>query len=243
MDQKLALAAPGIAADFCGIKVPASKFVHAGRAARIKSGKYEGQEIKASLHIVGEEDVVLEIGSGIGLVGAVIAANAKPVKVASYEANPNLIPVIEELYALNGLTDRISVKNAVLVTAPDAPASLPFYLHKSYLGSSLLHTDSKRPKEQVEVPTSSFSVVCGDLKPTVLVMDIEGGELDLLRHADLSGFRAIVLEFHPKVYGPGGMRACKRFLRRAGFQKQTEVSTKTVWACIRTSGQADDVDA
>lgn len=31
--------------------------------------------------------------------------------------------------------------------------------------------------------------------------EIEGGELELLRHADLSRFRAIVLEFHPYRLG------------------------------------------
>ncbi len=242
MDQELAPTSTQIAAEFLGVEVPASRFVHEGRAARIRSGKYEGQEIKAGLRIVVEDDVVLEIGAGIGLVGAVIAANAKPLKVASFEANPNLIPVIEELYALNGLNDRISVTNAVLVTTPDAPATLPFHLHKSYLGSSLFNTNPIRSTERVDVPTASFPDACNELKPTVLVMDIEGGELELLRHADLSDFRAIVLEFHPKIYGPEGMRECKRLLRRAGFKKDEEVSTRTVWACIRNTDETSGHD-
>ena len=72
-----------------------------------------------------------------------------------------------------------------------------------------------------------------ELKPTVLLCDIEGGELDLLEHADLSGIRAIVMEFHPEAYEVEGMRKCKRILTQAGFEKNEDVSTRKVWTCTR----------
>ena len=66
-------------------------------------------------------------------------------------------------------------------------------------------------------------------------MDIEGGELELLRHADLGQFRAMVLEFHPEAYGVEGMRECKAIIRDAGFERLPEKSTRTVWTCERVS--------
>lgn len=221
-----------IAAECHGVRVPPSRFLHDRRIERINAAQYEGQEIAGALHVVGADDTVLEIGAGIGLVGAVIAANRGPVRVQSYEANPELIPEIEALYAENGLDDRISVRNQVLISAPDRPDTVPFFLRNSYLGSSL--TDpGDRTRARVEVGTADFAATCAELNPTVLVMDIEGGELDLLRHADLTPFRAIVLEFHPKAYGVEGMRECKRILRDAGFARVDEVSTRTVWTCAR----------
>ncbi|MHA6264557.1 FkbM family methyltransferase [Arenibacterium sp. CAU 1754] len=214
-----------------GVKVPPSKFLHEGRIARINAAEYEGQEIEGALHVVTPEDVVLEIGAGIGLVGAVIAKNAKPKSVHSFEANPELIPAIEELYRENDLEKKIQVRNTVLISAPDRPKTIPFHLHNSYLGSSLI--DEGRARKTVDVDTADFAATCAEIKPTVLVMDIEGGELDLLRHADLSGFRAVVLEFHPKAYGVPGMRECKTILRDAGFARVEEKSTRTVWACVR----------
>jgi len=175
---------------------------------------------------------VLEVGAGIGLVGAVIARNAGPKRVLSFEANPELIPVIRTLYSENGLTDRISVRNAVLFAGAERPTTVPFYLHKSYLGSSLSHP-GKKLRKTVEVPTHDFASVCAGLDPTVLVMDIEGGELDLLTNTDLSQFRAAVIEFHPGVYGTAGMRACKSALRDAGLHRVDAVSTRTVWTCLR----------
>lgn len=224
-----------VAAECHGVQVPPSRFLHDRRIERINAAQYEGQEIAGALHVVTQDDTVLEIGAGIGLVGAVIAANRQPKQVHAFEANPELIPEIEALYAANGLSERISVRNQVLVSAPDRPDTVPFFLRNSYLGSSLADP-GKKTRKRVEVETASFAETCAALAPTVLVMDIEGGELNLLRHADLSGFRAVVLEFHPKVYGVSGMRACKRILRQAGFARVDAVSTRTVWTCLRDTG-------
>ena len=224
-----------VAAECLGVKVPMTRFLHEKRIERIKAARYEGQEIEGSLHVVGSDDTVLEIGAGIGLVGAVIAHNAKPKAIHSFEANPELMEAINALYALNDLQDRISVTNQVLISAEDRPETLQFHIRNSYLGSSLLNPGN-RPSNVVDVPTASFSQVCEQIQPTVLVMDIEGGELDLLRHADLSPFRAVVLEFHPEAYGVEGMRECKTILTEAGFERVAEKSTRVVWTCLRPDG-------
>lgn len=223
---------PEIAAVCLNVKVPASRFLSDTRIERINAARYEGQEIAGALHVTGRNDTVLEIGAGIGLVGAVIAVNARPGAVRAYEANPDLIPAIEALYAANDLNGTIAVHNAVLVSAADRPATMAFHIHNSYLGSSLIG-NAARAQRTVDIPTASFAEVCADLSPTVLIMDIEGGELDLLRHADLSGFRAVVVEFHPSAYGVEGMRACKSILREAGFAPVAGKSTRTVWTCVR----------
>ncbi|WP_146348222.1 FkbM family methyltransferase [Falsiphaeobacter marinintestinus] len=225
---------PEIAAECLGVKVPASDFLNDKRIERINAARYEGQEIAGALHVVCEDDVVLEIGAGIGVVGAVVALNRSPKSVHSYEANPNLIPTIRALYAANSLEDRISVQNTVLISGTDRPDTIPFYVHNSYLGSSL-DGDPDRAMEKVDIATADFATVCDDLKPTVLIMDIEGGELELLRHADLAAFRAIVLEFHPGAYGKEGVAECKTILKSAGFAKVDKKSTRFVWTCERAA--------
>ncbi|MEW9918514.1 FkbM family methyltransferase [Marimonas sp. MJW-29] len=213
-----------------GVKVPDSPFLTEARIERIKGGRYEGQEIDGALEVVREGDRVLELGAGIGLVGAVVALNARPEKVMSFEANPMLIEHTRALYELNGLEDRIAVRNEVLISAPDAPETMTFHIHRSYLGSSLIDPGG-RTKDRVEVPTASYAKVLKDFKPDVLLMDIEGGELDFLRHASLEGIRAIVIEFHPEAYGREGMIECKNILRRAGFAQVEDHCTRTVWTC------------
>ena len=227
---------PGPVAECLGVKVPDSPMLTPTRIERINAARYEGQEIAGALEVVRAGDKVLELGAGIGIVGAVVAHNAKPAQVLSFEANPQLIPHINALYAFNGLADRIEVRNEVLISAPDAPETIPFHVRNSYLGSSLIDTEA-RATTRVDVPTASYAKVHRDFAPDVLLMDIEGGELDFLRHASLDGIRAIVIEFHPEAYGKDGMMECKSILERAGFAKVPGLCTRHVWACTHDPAQ------
>ncbi|WP_050931583.1 FkbM family methyltransferase [Aestuariivita boseongensis] len=229
---------PDHVATCLGVKVPPSPFLSEMRINRINKARYEGDEIAGALSVVTDTDRVLEMGSGLGIVGAVIAANRMPQKVLSFEANPNLIPHILSLYDLNGLNDRISVRNEVVLSAAERPDPIEFHLANSFLGSSLL-TPKRGVKQAVQIPTVSFDDVRKEFSPTVLVMDIEGGELEFLRDADLDGIRAIVIEFHPGVYGVEGMRTCKQILNKAGFQKVSGVSTRFVWTAVRDLAAID----
>lgn len=226
---------PSHVAECLGVKVPDSPMLTPTRIARINAARYEGQEIAGALEVVREGDRVLELGAGLGIVGAVVAHNAKPAQVLSFEANPSLIEHINALYALNGLTDRMSVRNEVLISASDAPTTLPFHVRNSYLGSSLIEADN-RATTRVDVPTANYAEVHKTFAPSVLLMDIEGGELEFLRHASLDGIRAIVIEFHPEAYGKEGMQECKNILERAGFAKVPNHCTRLVWTCCFDEG-------
>lgn len=221
-----------IATRYRGVGVPASPHLGARQARRIRRGLYEAQEIAGALHVAEADDVVLELGAGIGLVGAVVALNNGARRVLAFEANPHLIPAIEELYRVNGIGDRIAVRNAVPVSGAGAPARVPFHIRPNFRGSSLAEPEDGE-FEAVDVPTADFEEVCREISATVLISDIEGGELDLLRGADLSRFRAVVIEFHPRVYGAEGMKECKFILRQAGFRPLSELSTRRVWTCLR----------
>lgn len=222
-----------VAASYLDIQVPASPFLTEGRIARINAGKYEGEEINGALALIRASDRVLELGAGLGVVGAVIAKTARPEAMISFEANPNLIPHIRSLYEMNGLTSHIELHNQVLLASADRPDTVDFHLGNSYLGSSLVE-QTARKQRKITVETADFEAVRKRFKPTVLVMDIEGAELDFLQGANLTGIRGVVLEFHPALYGENGMRRCKDILREQGFILVEEHSTRTVWTCQRT---------
>jgi FkbM family methyltransferase len=215
-----------------GVGVPASPFLTETRQRRIAEGRYEAEEIAGALAVIRPGDRVLEMGAGLGVVGAVIAANAQPAAVLSFEANPDLVPHIKALHRLNGLEGRIELRNAVLMSAPDRPETRTFFLRNSFLGSSRVDANERKTRP-VEVPTASFDRVVRRFQPDVLIMDIEGGELEFLTHTTLQGIRAIVVELHPKVYGADGTKTCKEKLRALGFRKVEDVSTRFVWTCTR----------
>lgn len=222
-----------------GLRVPASPFLNETRIARINAARYEGEEIAGALRVVTPADRVLELGAGLGIVGAVTALNRRPEAVLSFEANPALLPHINALYAENDLSDRIRVENCVLLAGPDQPQSVTFHVHNSYLGSSLIESENRQTRP-VSVPVADFDTRAAAFGATVLLMDIEGGELDLLRQIDLSRFRAVVVEFHPGVYGIAGMKECKGLLRRAGFVQVADRSSRTVWTCERPREAASE---
>ncbi len=221
-------AGPAIAATCHGVAVPMSPFLTPRRIERIAAARYEGEEIAGALALVRPGDRVLELGAGLGIVGAVIAARRAPARMVSYEANPTLIPHIRALHVANGLTGRIDLRQAVLMAGNSGPATVPFHLHASYLGSSLTGQGTR-----VDVPVHRWGPVMADLRPDVLVCDIEGGEHDLLATADLSGVRAVVIEFHPNGYGVPAMRALKRHLRSGGLAPVSGLSSRTVWSASR----------
>lgn len=225
---------PTHVAECHGIKVPPSPMLTEERRGRIDAERYERKEIAGALEVVRPGDKVLELGAGLGLVGAVTAKQAKPAKVLAYEANPELIPHISQLYRMNRLGTKIEIRNEVLLSDPEAPEEVTFHLHKSFLGSSLIE-DEHKSTHQISVPTASYKTLLDDFSPDVIIMDIEGGELEFLRHADLSGVRAMVVEFHPDAYGRKGTRECKEILKAAGMVKIAELCTRLVWTVVRVA--------
>ena len=150
----------------------------------------------------------------------------------SFEANPDLLPHIRELHRVNRLENTISVENAVLCGTGPRPALIDFNIAGDFRSSSLLKR-GKAPVQTIKVPTAGFAEVVAGFRPSVLLMDIEGGELSLLRDADLSAFRAVIIEFHPGAYSDEGMEECKNILVSAGFDPLESHSTRRIWTCTR----------
>ncbi|MEO1490912.1 MAG: FkbM family methyltransferase [Pseudomonadota bacterium] len=188
----------------------------------LRKGRYEGGECLAVEIVVGRGDRVLELGTGIGLVSTKAAMAEGVERVLTFEANPSLIPVIREIHHLNGVADRIEVVNG-LVTRGEAPETLPFYRRGDFWASSL-SPDAGAYVDQVDVATHDFDAVLADLKPTVVVCDIEGAELDLFDGADLASARFVIMEIHPKVYGAEGVRRIFDNMSAKGFGYSPKVS-------------------
>lgn len=215
-----------------GLRVPGSTLITDEDARWIDKEGYEGHEIRGAMHVTTPEDRVLELGTGLGIVSGAVALNCQPQAVLSFEANPDLLPHIRELHRVNRLENTISVENAVLCGTGPRPALIDFNIAGDFRSSSLLKR-GKAPVQTIKVPTAGFAEVVAGFRPSVLLMDIEGGELSLLRDADLSAFRAVIIEFHPGAYSDEGMEECKNILVSAGFDPLESHSTRRIWTCTR----------
>lgn len=213
---------PAIVSTCHGIEVPAAPHLRPGMITAMQTGGYERHEMAIGLAAIKPGARVLELGAGSGVVGAVLARHCQPAAMLSVEANPHLIPHIAALYAHNGLTGRIALRHGVVLTAPDAPERVTFHINGNFLGSGL--TQAKERSLPVEVPVLPYGALKAAFAHDTIMMDIEGGELDFLRHADLSGVDTFIAEMHRAIYGREGMGEIRRLLQAAGLVMDAEAS-------------------
>ena len=176
----------------------------------IFKGGYEAVEAELVSAIVRPGDRVLEVGAGIGFVSILCAKLAGEGRVTSYEANPKLEPTIRANYTLNGLSPDLRMK---AVTKDGTSSS--FFANDNILSSSLI--DRKLTASKITVESDPIAAAMADVQPDVIVMDVEGAEVDLLPAADLSGVRAMIVEVHPHIVGEAPIAAMDAALAGQGM--------------------------
>jgi FkbM family methyltransferase len=169
----------------------------------IETGSYEFSEATAALKYLVEEDRVLELGGGLGFMSTV----TRFCKLDSYtviEADPRLIPIIKETHKINSV-ENVVVENCIATSCPDS-------LKKGYcmlqLGFQFWGSTIKNRKyngEFVKISAIPLADFLENLKPTALIIDIEGGEIDLFINIDISTVNLIIMEVHPDVIGNDGI--------------------------------------
>ena len=156
---------------------------------------YERSEALLTQVTVHSQDRVLDIGTGIGLVGLVATRICGEGNVLSCEANPHLEPMVRKNYRLNGWEP-----NLIMCAVTSDGRDLTFFQQQDdWIASSAF----VRGRQGHEITVQS--VMINDLidrhRPTVITMDAEGGEMELLPAADLGGVRAVIVEMHPHIVG------------------------------------------
>jgi FkbM family methyltransferase len=197
-----------------GIKVPFVPAIITPKIERpMRNNRYEGGECAALRRILRPGDRVLELGAGVGLLSTVAGLVEGVESVTTVEANPDLIPLIRETHRLNNVTN-VDLRNGV--ATPDDGPDIDFYLRPDFWASSM-EPDSRAFSRKVSLRRYGLTSLIAEVNPTVIVCDIEGGEMGLFDGADLSGVRAMVVEFHPKVYGENGLARIMGVLAAKGI--------------------------
>lgn len=218
-----------------GIKVPFVPSIITPKIERpMRNNRYEAGECKLMREILKPGDRVLELGAGVGLISSVASQVEGVQSVTSIEANPDLIPLIKETHRLNGIKN-VELLNGVVVASKQKRS--PFYLRADFWASSM-EPESRPFKKKKHLNCHNIDDLVADKKPTVIICDIEGGELGLFDNVDLSGVRAMVLEFHPKVYGESNVTAITESLQAKGLIFQPTDKPSTVRQFIRDKNTA-----
>jgi FkbM family methyltransferase len=157
-------------------------------------GTYEQHECELVKAHLRPGDRVLEIGCGIGLVSILAARVCGEGHVFSYEANPEMEPVIQANYALNGLQPILTMQ-AVTADGRD----LTFHRQDNVLSSSIY--DRGIGAQEITIPSTAIDDALAAAQAKVVIMDVEGAEEELLPAADLTGVQTMSIEMHPHIIG------------------------------------------
>jgi FkbM family methyltransferase len=137
----------------------------------------------------------------------------------TFEANPDIAADARANFERNGLSAIRShvgvLKNRL---SKGRKRTRDFFISERFTASRLAATlDDPDIVKSVKVPIFCLEDEIRKHRATVLVCDIEGGEVDLLMQADLSDIRLIIMETHYWSAGEAATDAMVRKLVLDGF--------------------------
>jgi FkbM family methyltransferase len=202
-----------------GIRVRVGPHMSRRVERAVSKGGYERDELRIIGMVLSPNDVVLEIGAGLGVVSAYCAKRVGSSRVFAYEANPDLEPRIRDTYALNAVEPTLEMC-AVRATS----GRVPLFRGKHLLSSSII---PRGPGwDQIEVPGKALSYVVERVRPTLLVVDVEGAEGELFDRAQLPGVSKIILELHEHALGDDKEARLRSTLAALGFREDGGLSSR-----------------
>ena len=167
---------------------------------QLYSDQYEIKERRIVEQRLRPDDIVLELGSGVGIVTITCCQIAGSERVHTVEANPRLEPILRRNFELNGVAPRLLM---AMISSSDESGD--FHASDFFLSSSCNEFAARATRGQVEcrtVPAVALQRVLDEIRPTFLVVDIEGSEMEFLNpEVDLSSVERICLEVHPAKIG------------------------------------------
>jgi FkbM family methyltransferase len=201
-----------------GVRIRIGKHMSRRVERALSKGGYEREELRLIGAVLSPDDVVLEVGAGLGLVSSYCAKRIGSQRVFAYEADPELEPCIRETYELNGVNPTLEM------CAVNARAGrVTLYRDKHFVSSSVVRRRvGSRP---VEVPGKALNYVVEKVRPTLLVIDAEGAERDMFQGAKLPTVNKIVLELHERVIGLEGTDRVRAELGGLGFEVNQSLSS------------------
>lgn len=201
-----------------GVKIAVSRQLSVGMQNFLVYGEYEKSELMIVKEQLTVDDRVMELGTGVGLLSTYCAKIVGSDQVFTYEANPMLEDIIRNTYRLNHVSPTLSI-----CLLGDTDAERTFYVDKDFWASSTVRRSTAA--KSIQVKTKSFAEEVRRINPSFLLLDIEGGEYDLLINADFHNIKKIMIEFHGDLIGEEKIQAVRERFIQNGFRPHPSLCT------------------
>ena len=216
-----------------GIKMPKDGLFVKGRVrGRLKREAYETGFTDGALSAVKSGDRVLELGSGLGFTTAHIARAYDLEALRCYDGHPGVIAYAAAMLATNGIFNA-DLMHGVLDKRRGRRA---FYCVDPFLRSSL-RPSSERTMQRITVPAVNAGQVFQHFRPTILLCDIEGSEVDVAEAAPLVMLDRALVRLNPDIIGDSGVARVFAAFAEAGLVYWPEVSVGTLVGFRKPAGR------
>jgi FkbM family methyltransferase len=194
-------------ATLAGVQLGLGQHIAPRIAETMQRGSYEDHELAALEGLLRPGDIVMELGAGLGFLSCYCASRLGSERVFAYEANPLLESHIRSNFSKNGVAPTLTIA----ALGPRC-GEADFYIRNEFWASSLCSEPPFRHK--VKTPVLAFGDELSRVRPTLLVVDIEGGEYELLTQAELRGVDGLVLEMHEPARAGADLELIRSLLRQ-----------------------------
>jgi len=202
-----------------GVRIRVGRHMSPRVERAVSRGDYERDELRVIRLVLSPDDVVLNVGAGLGVVSAFCAQRIGSGRVFAFEANPDLEPRIRENFALNAVEPALDMC-AVRATA----GRVTIYPRKHIFTPSVLAPrDGAR---SLEVPGKALNYLVEKIRPTLVIVDVESAEAELFAGARLAQVSTIVLELNERVVGEVKARRVRSALAGLGFSEDPGLSSR-----------------
>ncbi len=205
--------------DVAGVRVRVGDHLTQNIQEYLCSGLYEFAVLRALESKLAPDDVVMELGTGLGVISTYCAKTTSSDRVFTYEATPAWEPLIRDTYALNGVSPML-----FMCMLCDRDGEQEFYVPEAYWGSS-----SGQPPRPVKVRTKRFNDELTRINPSLLIIDIEGGEYELVQYMIFHNVQKLIISIHPRTLGWEKALTVLSVLDKAGFEMDENASSRKVY--------------
>ena len=180
--------------NYHGVLIPTSNYVFDDDVrSRFIKKEYESEEVKAIKKHVEEKYDIVDLGASTGFLTTYLVDMFDcPPRAVAVEANKKLIPILEEVKSLNGVD--FEIEDSAYHSHFER---VNFNLHHLTVGGSVQReTDNK---EVVSAISLKRIIQKYELEKFICVVDIEGGEADLINNElDVleENCKLLFVEFH-----------------------------------------------